>query len=72
MKNNTEYTATITYDVAFWADAEGTILLGTSSATVEAVGPYAEFTVHVDVPAAAQQGMYYYNWTNYYNEIKVN
>ena len=69
--NNSDYTATMTFDVVFWKDAECKILLGSTFTTVEDIGPYEEFTVRVYVPEAAQSGGYYYNWSNYYNEIKV-
>ena len=71
-KNDTKYTSTQTFEVTFWKDKARKQLLGTSSATVENIGPYGQYTVHVRLPATVKQGTYYFSWTNYYDEIILN
>lgn len=70
-KNNTNITSTQTFDITFWKDKDGKQLLGTSSITVEDIGPYEEYTVRVYIPAAAQNINYWFNWSNWYNDIKI-
>ena len=71
-KNDTKYTSTQTFEVTFWKDKDRKQLLGTSSATVENIGPYGQYTVRIPVPATVQGDAYYFSWSNYYNEILIN
>ena len=66
------YTSTQTFTVTFWKDEEGKQMLGNSSVTVENIKPYKEYTVRVPLPATVREMPYYFNWSNYYEEILVN
>ena len=72
LKNDTMYTSTQTFTVTFWKDEEGKQMLGNSSVTVENIKPYKEYTVRVPLPATVREMPYYFNWSNYYEEILVN
>lgn len=75
-KNNTSYTSSQVFEFAFYGDENKTKYLGTTSVSVNDIGPYSEYTVRAyyteDTRNAYYRSGIWVYWSNYYQEIKIN
>ncbi len=70
LKNNTEYTFSQMFEFKFYKDEDEKVYLDKATVLVEDIGPYQEYTVRLDVPAAAKNN-YYVSWSYYLTDIEV-